>query len=839
MVKTLLWTTLLLGAPLACGGAPDSIGLVREIDWSRFKGTLGVKEGDTFGTSVVDALRQSLTYLEPWIAREYPIVEAKDGQEYYAPPFAKRIKESEAMGHEGAVRPLALFAWSKAAMIKTGVYPATGKELEAAVHDTELAIRGVALTHLQHKSGGYSWGALESSSHDWQSIYWASSCAGAAWMLWDRMHPSTKALVVKMMEYEANRFASPTTNLPADYWRNRNGKLKHAEGWGDSKAESNGWIARGLVVAQAMMPEHPNAARWREKASEFMVSSYTRPSDLENTTLVDGKPVKDWIDGYNTFEDGVLLNHDRAHPAYMTAHAFTYSTVVDASLAGHYIPQSSFFNEQVTWDAMTRLVFKTGEDKYGTGPNRPPGGTIYHKKADGTLDATPYFPNGNSWVENPQADVDYVLFDLYASVRGLDAGQEVKAIDWAAARVAALAHLQARPGHHGNFYQPGDWESAQDIIEVVTLQELTEAWVVWWLHSNGKISPVADHWGPVAGTAIASDGTLTVPGFKLPESSFLSVETRAALRNARVREKEEETAARETCPPLEKAALKDIPAIRKCQADAFYKTDTYKSVRARFDVRVTNDSIGGVPVEVFEPVAGVLERNAKRVLINLHGGGFLYGSRTVSHLESLPIAAIGGIKVISIDYRMGPEYQFPAASEDVAAVYRELLTKHSPQSIGIFGCSAGGVLTSESVAWLQKEGLPRPGAVGMLCAAGAFWEEGDSGAVFDAVYGYPPEKSHQNAYFKNADPSDPLVFPIRSNAVLVKFPPSLLISSVRDISLSSVAHMHSRLVALGVVADLHVWEGLQHAFHFDPAVPESFEAYDVTVKFFDRHLAVK
>jgi alpha/beta hydrolase fold len=61
------------------------------------------------------------------------------------------------------------------------------------------------------------------------------------------------------------------------------------------------------------------------------------------------------------------------------------------------------------------------------------------------------------------------------------------------------------------------------------------------------------------------------------------------------------------------------------------------------------------------------------VLINLHGGGFLEGSRSVSHMESIPITAVAKIKVISVDYRQAPEYRFPAATQDVVAVYRQLL----------------------------------------------------------------------------------------------------------------------------------------------------------------------
>ena len=76
----------------------------------------------------------------------------------------------------------------------------------------------------------------------------------------------------------------------------------------------------------------------------------------------------------------------------------------------------------------------------------------------------------------------------------------------------------------------------------------------------------------------------------------------------------------------------------------------------------------------------------------------------------------------------GPDNKFPAASEDVASVYQELLKKYKPKNIGIYGCSAGGMQTAMSVAWFQKHSLPLPGAIGIFCAS--------AGGIFggDALY---------------------------------------------------------------------------------------------------------
>jgi monoterpene epsilon-lactone hydrolase len=280
-----------------------------------------------------------------------------------------------------------------------------------------------------------------------------------------------------------------------------------------------------------------------------------------------------------------------------------------------------------------------------------------------------------------------------------------------------------------------------------------------------------------------------------------------------------------------------VPSIRQCEIDAWHRSPDYKLLFERFGVEVTAEQMGGVYTDVYMPKKGAVPRNRDRVLINLHGGGFLGGARISSDIESVPISAVERIKVVSVDYRMAPQYTFPSASEDVAAVYRELLHHYKPKNIGIFGCSAGGLLTAQTVAWLAKENLPRPGAVALVCEGGFFWTDGDSGVLDRAISGGPPERSSRdNAYLKSASPDDPLAFPAISGSVLAKFPSTLLVSATRDLALSSVVRTHSLLVAQGVQAELHVWEGFGHAFQYDTELPASTQVFAVVAAFFDRHL---
>jgi acetyl esterase/lipase len=225
-------------------------------------------------------------------------------------------------------------------------------------------------------------------------------------------------------------------------------------------------------------------------------------------------------------------------------------------------------------------------------------------------------------------------------------------------------------------------------------------------------------------------------------------------------------------------------------------------------------------------------------LISLHGGSYNYSSGGQARLiEAIPVAGYGRIKVVSVDYRLSPKYKFPAAAEDAVAVYRELLKTYNPQNIGIYGCSTGATLTAVVVARIQKDGLPRPGAI-----QDDHWE-GDSYYIGPATMaGKIPranEPSELSPYMVGTDPHDPSVAPVVSLDVLSRFPPTLLISGTRDVWLSSVLYTHSRLVKTGVDADLHIWDGLWHAFYFDVTLPESKEAYDVIIRFFEKHLGRK
>lgn len=334
-----------------------------------------------------------------------------------------------------------------------------------------------------------------------------------------------------------------------------------------------------------------------------------------------------------------------------------------------------------------------------------------------------------------------------------------------------------------------------------------------------------------AKVVVDADGTVHVPAQAVPLSEFLSPEAKAYLAQH----------LKDMQHPERLAQVDGVPI--------FLQTYIARQ-RSLYPVVRRETTIAGVHAYVYTPKAGISDTNRHRVLIDLHGGGFSGCWPACAELESMPIAALGRIEVVSLDYREAPKYRFPAASEDVAAVYRALLKNHRPQTIGIYGCSAGGMLTGMAVAWFDEHGLPRPGAVGILCAGLA--PVSGPGFGGDANYtalplgearlapppGERPKSSPVSlAYLAGTNPRDPLIAPATSQRILAWFPPTLIVTGTRGFELSNAVYTHTQLVKAGVDAELHVWEGLFHGFFYDPDVPESRDCYDVIVKFFDRKLA--
>jgi len=260
-----------------------------------------------------------------------------------------------------------------------------------------------------------------------------------------------------------------------------------------------------------------------------------------------------------------------------------------------------------------------------------------------------------------------------------------------------------------------------------------------------------------------------------------------------------------------------------------------EQIRKVYPVNVANDTISGVPVKIVTPLT-IPPDKQDRVLINLHGGGFTadWGSM----IETIPVANLAQTKVVAVLYSLAPEHPFPAAVNEVVAVYKELLKTYKRQNIGIYGTSAGAILTAEVASGIRKEGLPLPAALGIFSGGGDFNHFADSMYVY-GLFGLRGPISrwtgkHDTAYTGTTDLKDPVLSPIYAD--LKGFPPTLFLTSGRDLLLSNTVNLHRAFVNAGVNAQLVVFDGLAHAFWNEWEWPESREAHHMMADFFDRNL---
>jgi len=274
-------------------------------------------------------------------------------------------------------------------------------------------------------------------------------------------------------------------------------------------------------------------------------------------------------------------------------------------------------------------------------------------------------------------------------------------------------------------------------------------------------------------------------------------------------------------------------AERRARTDVWRAQDSAEA-RTLYPVNVEETTTAGVRTDIITPLS-VPAENKTRVLINLHGGGF--NSDSGSLIEGVPIANLAKIKVVSVYYRLAPENPFPAAVDDVVAVYKELLKTYKPHSIGIFGTSAGAILTCEVTVKLKQLSLPLPGALGAFSSLADFSRPGDARQLF-TLNGFPgqlqptdPHRLPDNEYVVKTDRRDPVLSPLYAD--LHGWPPSLLVTSTRDLLLSDTAIFHRALLRAGDDSQLVVFEALPHAFWYHFQLPETREALELMAKFFD------
>lgn len=218
----------------------------------------------------------------------------------------------------------------------------------------------------------------------------------------------------------------------------------------------------------------------------------------------------------------------------------------------------------------------------------------------------------------------------------------------------------------------------------------------------------------------------------------------------------------------------------------------------------------------------------RRVILYLHGGGFVTGSPGTHKTMLARLSRLAGVRVFAPDYRLAPEYPAPAALEDARSAWDGLIALgYDPERIVLAGDSAGGGLAFALLAQLCAEGTPPAMVVGF-----APWVDLAGGsdsiarnAASDALL--PAARFPELAayYAGGMALDDPRISPVHAD--FPDPPPVLLQVSETELLRDDVLRMADRLRAFGGQVTVQKWADAPHVFQiFDGWVPEAREALE-------------
>ncbi len=220
-----------------------------------------------------------------------------------------------------------------------------------------------------------------------------------------------------------------------------------------------------------------------------------------------------------------------------------------------------------------------------------------------------------------------------------------------------------------------------------------------------------------------------------------------------------------------------------------------------------------------------------QVLIYLHGGGYKMGSAASHHELMSRLSAAANCRVLGLNYRLLPEYRFPAPVDDACSAFRWLLRQgYAPNNIALAGDSAGGGLAAAVLLRLRDERKPLPAAAVLLSALTDFETRGasyETRAARDPIHNRQLIQALGRQYLgAGADMRQPLASPL--NGELHGLPPLLLQVGDRETGLDDSVLFAEKAAAAGVAVSLEVWDGMIHVFQQFPA--ELAEAGDAIAR---------
>lgn len=222
-----------------------------------------------------------------------------------------------------------------------------------------------------------------------------------------------------------------------------------------------------------------------------------------------------------------------------------------------------------------------------------------------------------------------------------------------------------------------------------------------------------------------------------------------------------------------------------------------------------------------------------KVLLYLHGGGYVQNTPKIHHALVARLVVCAGVRALYVDYRLAPEYPFPVALDDTVAAYKWLLRQDTPaQKIIFAGDSAGGGLAIAAMLRLQEEKLVLPAAAVLLSPWCDLTMNGQSAIEDrDPIYSRQTFLSFGKLYASGVPLEHPLLAPL--TATFKNMPPILIQAGELELLRDDAIRLASCLRDAGTAVQLSIYRGLWHVWQIYPSfmVPESQVAIDEIGKF--------
>lgn len=225
------------------------------------------------------------------------------------------------------------------------------------------------------------------------------------------------------------------------------------------------------------------------------------------------------------------------------------------------------------------------------------------------------------------------------------------------------------------------------------------------------------------------------------------------------------------------------------------------------------------------------------VYLDIHGGALvLLGGPNCERMAKAQ-AMMTGLVAWSVDYRMPPDYPYPAGLDDCLAVYTALVERYGADRIVVGGGSAGANLAAALLLKAKDLGLPMPAGLVLLTPEIDLTESGDTMTTLMGLDSVLTSSlmTVNRMYANGEDLAHPYLSPLFGD--LAGFPPTLVQAGTRDLFLSNAARMHRALRRAGVEAELHVFEGMPHGGF--AGAPEDMEMAGEVRRFVRSRLKLK